>query len=452
MNKYLRIFFLLVFFTVVATVISLPAELPVKFTISGRKIDYTFKRPNIVVNFLGTPVTSNLDLKQGLDIQGGMQVVLRADMKDIPASDRKTALESAKEVVQRRVDLYGVSEPLVQTSVTDNEYRIIVELAGVKDPTEALQLIGTTAKLDFRLQNATPSAAATTSAMAFFQDFLPTNLTGKQLRRAGVQFDQKTGEPLVSLEFNQEGQQIFAELTKQYVGQVLGIFLDGIPVTAPRISTPILDGRAVITGSFTLEQAKQLSIQLNAGALPVPIEVIQQRSIGASLGSQSIQKSVEAGVIGIMFVIVFMIVNYGWRGFLASISLFCYAVFTVAIYKIFSVTLTLPGIAGLLLSIGMAVDSNILIFERMKEEVRSGKSFDQAVELGFSRAWNSIKDANLTTIFIALVLINPLDFAFLNSSGLVKGFGMTLLIGVLVSLFTSMVVTRVLMKLFLKGK
>jgi preprotein translocase subunit SecD len=253
------------------------------------------------------------------------------------------------------------------------------------------------------------------------------------------------------MEFNDEGKDKFAEVTEKNVNQVLAIFLDGFPITTPRINSAIYDGRAVITGEFTVDDAKQLSIQLNAGALPVPIQIVQQQTIGATLGQQSVQESVRAGLIGLGLIIFFMIVLYSWRGVLASVSLVIYAILTISIYKIMGVTLSLPGIAGLLLTIGMAVDANILIFERMKEELRSGKFFNQAMELGFSRAWNSIKDANLTTIFISLVLINPADFAFLNTSGLVRGFGLTLLIGVLISLFTSMVVTRTLMRLFLRG-
>ncbi len=450
-----RVFFILVFLTTVCTLIAFPKELPIhtpKLPLLNKKIDIVLRRPIFHINFLGYPLTNDVEIKEGLDIQGGMQVVLRADMKNIQPADRTTALNSAKEVIQNRVDLYGVSEPVVQTSQVGDDYRIIVELAGVKDPNQALQLIGTTAQLDFRLQLASPSAQASQSAMLFLQQFIPTGLTGKQLKRAGVQFDPKTGEPVVSMEFNDEGTKLFADVTKQGEGRILAIFLDGAPVTFPRINSAILDGHAVITGNFTIDTAKQLSIQLNAGALPVPIEILQQQTIGATLGSQSVQKSVLAGLVGIIFVVAFMILNYGWKGFLASISLFVYAVITVTIYKLFNVTLTLPGIAGLLLSIGMAVDSNILIFERMKEELRVGKPFSQAMQLGFSRAWNSIKDANLTTIFIALILINPMDFNFLNRSGLVKGFGLTLFIGVLVSLFTSMVVTRTLMTLFLRGK
>ncbi len=444
MRQTLRVFFLILISTVFAVLLALPKEFSV-----GK---LTFRRPNFQFNLLGKQLTNDIDLKEGLDIQGGMEVVLKADMKDIPQSDRQQALESAKDVVQRRVDLFGVSEPVVQTAQTGDEYRILVELAGIKDTSQALQLLGTTALLDFRLQDASPSAEATVSATAFFNQFKETGLTGKQLKRSAVTFDPKTGQPEVSMEFNDQGRQMFADITQRNIGRVLGIFLDNFPVMLPKINTAIVDGQAVITGGFTLDQAKQLSIQLNAGALPVPIEVLEQQTIGASLGQESVQQSLRAGLIGLGFIIFFMIANYGWKGLLASISLVFYAIYTVAIYKLMGVTLTLPGVAGLLLTIGMAVDANILIFERMKEELRAGKGFTQAMQLGFQRAWNSIKDANMTTILISLVLINPLDFSFLNTSGLVRGFGLTLLIGVLISLFTSMVVTRTLMKLFLKGE
>jgi len=218
----------------------------------------------------------------------------------------------------------------------------------------------------------------------------------------------------------------------------------------PRINTPILDGRAVMTGGFDIEEAKQTAIQLNAGALPVPIEIIEQRQLGASIGQEAVEKSIEAGLIGIGLVMAFMIMLYGWNGLIADLALMIYGILTIAIYKVMGVTLTLPGIAGMLLTIGMAVDANILIFERMKEELRLGKVWKRAMELGFGRAWDSIKDANIATIMTALVLINPLDFNFLNTSGMVRGFGITLLIGVLISLFTGVVVTRTFMRLFLR--
>jgi len=450
-SKVIRTFLLIIFFFFLATLLALPKELPVKFMAAGRKFDFVLRRPQLTLPFFGQTIGGNLELKQGLDIQGGMQVVLRADMSKIDAASRADALKSAQEIIRRRVDMFGVSEPLVQTAQSGTEQRIIVELAGVSNPTQALNLIGTTALLDFRLQDSSPSAQATQSAAAFLSQFKPTGLTGKQLKRSSIQYDPKTGQPVVAMEFSPEATQAFAELTQQNTGRVLAIFLDGFPVSLPRISTPILDGRAIITGNFTLDQAKQLNIQLNAGALPVPIEVIEQHNIGASLGQSAVKQSLFAGAVGLACVVFFMVMYYGWKGVLASVSLVIYAVFTVAIYKLIGVTLTLPGIAGLLLTIGMAVDSNILIFERMKEELRVGQPFDRALELGFGRAWDSIKDANVTTIFTALVLINPLDLSFLNTSGLVRGFGITLLIGVLTSLFTGLVVTRTLMRLFLKG-
>ena len=218
---------------------------------------------------------------------------------------------------------------------------------------------------------------------------------------------------------------------------------------APVIQSSILTGQATITGGFAIEEAQQLSVQLNAGALPVPISVLELRTLGASLGEESVTKSIQAGVIGIGLVMLFMIMYYGMQGFVASVALVIYAIFTLALYKIIGITLTLPGIAGLILSIGMAVDANILIFERMKEELRKGKPFAHAMELGFGKAWDSIKDANIITIFTSLVLINPMEFSFLNTSGLVRGFGITLLIGVLLGLFTGVVVTRTLMRLFI---
>jgi preprotein translocase subunit SecD len=293
--------------------------------------------------------------------------------------------------------------------------------------------------------------SASTSAMLLFTGFKPTELDGSKLKRAAVQFDQKTGEPVISIEFNEAGTKLFSDITKDNLGKMLGIYLDGSPVALPRIQAIIPNGMAQISGGFTVEEAKQLAIQLNAGALPVPISIIEQRTIGASLGKQSVRDSVQAGLIGIGLVMLFMVLIYGFKGFLASLALLVYAVLTVALYKVMGITLTLPGIAGMLLSIGMAVDANILIFERMKEELRLGKPFSRAMELGFGRAWDSIKDANLATIMTALILINPLDFSFLNTSGLVRGFGVTLLTGVLISLFTGVVVTRTLMRVFLRG-
>ncbi len=411
-----------------------------------------FNKPVVDFYFLGKHVYKNYQLRKGLDIQGGMQVTLQAEMDNIAAEDKLTALESAREVIAKRVDLYGISEASIQTSQKDGQYRLIIELPGVSNPKEALDLVGSTAQLEFKLQKKLTdqqAAEATVSAQAWLNTFTDTGLTGKQLKRSQAQLDPQTAKPIISLEMNAEGRDLFANVTKNNVNEVLAIFIDGVPIMTPVISTAILDGRAVISGSFTIEEAKNLAIQLNAGALPVNIKVLEQKTIGASLGDESIQKSVTAGLVGLSLVLLFMIIYYGGLGFIASVSLVIYAILTIALYKVMGVVLTLPGIAGLILTIGMAVDSNILIFERMKEELRVGHPYARAMELGFGRAWDSIKDANMASIFTALVLINPLNFSFLNTSGLVKGFGLTFLLGTLLSLFTGMVVSRLLLRAFI---
>ena len=454
-KSLIKRFIFIVLLTTIAGAIALPQNVPVQFSLLDRQVSSAIGSPRLDFTLFGKRYQKEFTLKQGLDIQGGMQVVLQADMSSIPPEDRQTAIESAREVILRRVDLYGIAEPTVQTAMQGDQYRLIVELPGVSDPQQALQLVGTTAQLEFQLLKETSpellqasgSAEATSSPSVVTLE--PTGITGQQLQRATVQFDPTTGEPVIGLAFNEEGRQLFADVTTNNVGEALGIFLDQGLLMAPVINVPILDGQAVITGGFTLEEAKQISIQLNAGALPVPISVLEQRTVGASLGKESIQKSVQAGMIGLGCVMAFMVVLYGIRGVFSVFSLLIYAVITAALYKIIGVTLTLPGIAGLLLSVGMAVDANILIFERMKEEIRAGRTKAQALELGFGRAWDSIKDANLATMMTALVLINPLNFSFLNTAGMVRGFGLTLLIGVLVGLFTGVFVTRVLLRLFL---
>lgn len=454
MNRFL----LIVAIVAVAGIIALPKELPINFKLFNREISYTLTSPVIDFNLFGKQYYKEFELKRGLDIQGGIQIVLEADMSAIGIDDRQEALSAAREIILRRVDMYGLAEPTVKTVVKDESYRIIVELPGIDNPEDALLLVGQTAQLEFQLlgvetfpiaedgvlvdQEATPTAQAV---------LIPTGLTGAQLKRAIVQSDPQTGEPLVAIEFNDEGRELFADITSNHVGEQLAILIDGYPIMAPTIQDAIVTGQATITGSFSFEEAQNLKIQLNAGALPVPIKVLEQRNVNATLGQESVQKSMFAGIVGIGLVMLFMILYYGAKGVIASIALTIYAILTVALYKIIGVTLTLPGIAGLLLSVGMAVDSNILIFERMKEELRLNKPFNVALELGFGRAWDSIKDANLATIITALILINPMEFSFLSSGGLVRGFGITLLLGVLLSLFTGVLVTRTLMRLFLKG-
>lgn len=452
-NRPLITLIFIVLLTAVCLLIDMPAELPINIEKGPIKIHETLLRPPLDLTSFGIPFRRSLEPQMGLDIQGGTRVVLQADMTLVSADRRDEALESARGVIARRVDLYGVSESVVKTSKLNDQYRIIAELPGVTNIDQAVSLLGSTAQLDFRemgTQSAQIVQTDPTKPVNPYDSFTPTGLTGKDLKRASVGFSSQTGEPVVSLEFNEDGTKKFAEITKRNVGKPVAIFLDELPVTIPNVNEPILTGTAQISGAFTTEGAKALSIQLNAGALPVPISIVEQNTIDASLGAEAVQKTAFAGLIGVGLVMLFMVTYYGWKGFLADIALLVYGIITIAIYKVLPVTLTVPGIAGLLLSIGMAVDSNILIFERMKEELRLGKPFDLAMKLGFGRAWDSIKDANVATLFTSFVLFNPLELEFLSRSGLVRGFALTLALGIFVSLFTGIVVTRTLLRVFLK--
>jgi preprotein translocase subunit SecD len=432
----------IIILTLFSIYVDLPSGLHIKFDRFGLKIDQTLNRPPINIHIGGFQFVRDLEIKKGVDLAGGAHIVFQADMSNIQAKDQATALQAVRDNIERRINLYGITEPVVETAKSGQDYRLIVELAGVKDVNQAIDLIGATAQLDFR------ELAPGATEAASISDFVSTGLTGKDLSQAQVEFDPKTGEPEVSIQFSDEGAQKFGDITEKNIGKPLAIFLDEYPVTAPTVKDSIKDGRAVISGSFTLQSAKQLSIQLNAGALPVPVKVIEQQNIGASLGDESVQRSVRAGLIGLSAVIFFMGTYYGWLGVLADIALIIYGLVTLAIYKLLPVTLSLPGIAAFLLSVGMAVDSNILIFERLKEEIRWGKPYNIAMELGFGRAWNSIRDANVSTLITCFVLFNPFDWSFLNNSGMVRGFALNLAIGVLLSLFTGIVVSRTLIRAF----
>ncbi|MCX6704971.1 MAG: protein translocase subunit SecD, partial [Candidatus Woesebacteria bacterium] len=351
-----------------------------------------------------------------------------------------------KNIIENRVNLFGISEPNVQTSVFEGKSRVIVELPGISNTQQAVSLIGQTAQLVFYELKEIP-ATKTASASA---QYIPTNLTGADLQSAQVEFDSQTGKPAISLQFSKEGGDKFAEITGRNVGKPLPIVLDNQPLSEPVVQGQITGGKAQITGSFTIDEAKQLAIQLNAGALPIPVNLVQETTIGATLGALSVRQSILAGAVGIAMVGLFMILAYGSLGLVADAGLFVFAVITLALYKLIPVTLTLPGIAGFMLSVGMAVDSNILIFERFKEE-KDKRSVANALEVSFGRAWDSIRDANVATIITSLVLINPLDWSFLQSSGPVRGFAITLLLGILISLFTGIFVSRNLLRVFVKG-
>lgn len=410
----------------ICLVINMPAELHI-----GPK---TFYRPVISIPFGSHQIIRDLNIKLGLDLQGGTHLVYQADTQKIAAADRAAAVDATRVNIEKRINLLGVSEPLIQTSKVGNDYRIIVELAGVSDINQAINTIGQTAQLEFF----EPKFATASSQ----KDFSPTGLTGKDLKLAQVQFNQgnsnAAGQPVVSLSFNAEGTKKFADITTRNIGRPVAIVLDNNLVTAPIVQTAITDGQAIISGNFTVDTAKNLAIELNAGTLPVPIKIIAQQNVGASLGSESILKSVVAGAIGLVIIALFMVVNYGLKGLLADIALLIYILVSVALIKLIPITLTLAGIAGLILSIGMAVDANILIFERVKEEIRWGRPLNSALELGFHRAWNSIRDSNMSSLITASIL-------FWFGSGSVRGFALTLIVGIIVSLFTSITVTKSLL-------
>ena len=431
-------FILIVFLVLVATYISLPP----KFSLFGKDVS----RPNLNIKIGNFTLQRNFDLRLGLDLAGGSQLIFQADMSKVPADKQSTALNGVKGIIENRVNLFGISEPNVQTSVFEGKSRIIVELPGISDTQQAASLIGKTAQLLFEEVEEVPGVNGTTPSATL----VATNLTGADLQSAQVVFDSQTGKPAISLQFTTEGGEKFAEIKGRNVGKQLPIVLDNQIISAPVVEGQITGGNAQITGNFSIDEAKQLAIQLNAGALPIPVTLVQETTIGATLGATSVNQSILAGIVGVSMVGIFMILAYGRLGIVADVGLFIFAVITLALYKLIPVTLTLPGIAGFMLSIGMAVDSNILIFERFKEE-KGKRSVANALEVSFGRAWDSIRDANVATIITSLVLINPFDWPFLQSSGPVRGFAITLLLGILISLFTGIFVSRNLLRVFVKG-
>jgi len=419
--------------------LSLIINMPKKLTINNRD----FYRPNFKYR--------SLDLKYGLDLAGGASLIFDIDTTKTKKEDIPSALESLKGNIERRVNLFGVSEANIQLSNQMGQNRLIIELPGVEDISQAINLIGKTAQLSFKGEIIIPPEATATATVKdlFSKD---TGLNGSHLVRSAVKINPNNGEPEVSLEFSPEGSKLFEAASKEFLNKRLAIFLDDTVVSAPVVNTVITDGNAVISGKFTSQDAKTLAAQLNAGALPLSIKLLQQDQIGATLGKDSIDKGVKAGLIGLLLVSIFMIGNYGYLGFIADIGLIIYGLITLSLYRLIPVTLTFPGIVGFILSVGMAVDSNILIFARMREELRRGKPWNMAMELGFGRAWDSIKDANTCTIITGLILFNPFNWTFLNTSGMVRGFAVTLILGIFIGIFTGVFVTRNLLRVLGRQK
>ncbi|NTV30509.1 protein translocase subunit SecD [candidate division WWE3 bacterium] len=437
------------FFVATISLLMVLPRIPIKIdkTIGSLpiKIDTVIGDYDINVSFLGFRFKRDLKFQPGLDLQGGVRVVMEANLKDIPQDRHDIALNSVKQVIERRVNFLGVTEPNIYTSKIGDQYRVVVELPGVTDTKQVVDIIGQTAQLEFR---EAPADKDVTTLSAKPEDWNQTDLNGKFLERADVVFDPTTGSPLVQLSFNGDGAKLFEEITGRNIDKPLAIFLDQRLLTAPRVQSAISGGQATIQGQFSVEEANNLVVQLNAGALPVPVSIVQQKNIGPTLGQEAIQKSVLAGCVGLFLVALFMIINYGLFGIFAIVALVIYGLMTLAIYKFVPVTLTLSGIAGFILSIGLAVDASILIFERIREELRMGKSKRAAINLGFTRAWDSIRDANLASVITVFVLFNPFDWNFLVTSGTVRGFALTLGIGIALGLFTGVLVLKSLIYSF----
>lgn len=429
----------------------------------------------IVLIIAAIATIANIDIPLGLDLQGGSQLTIQVNPTKEIQQITQQQLEDVQRVIENRVNGLGVSEPVVQT-VGQNQ--ILVQLPGVSDPQQAERVLGGTAQLAFRAQEpgteaqffayqqsrqellakreelrksgdkeaiAKNQADLQNNNEAISELFEPNGITGRNLRDAFGEPTQASNNWNVAIRFDPEGGKLFADLTKKLAGtgRTIGIFLDNELISYPTVgpefaATGITGGSAVITGRFTPQEANDLSVQLRGGSLPVPVEIVENRTVGATLGRDSIQRSIYAGIGGLILVLIFMVVYYRLPGLIADIALVIYTLLTWATFALLGVTLTLPGIAGFILSIGMAVDANVLIFERTREELRAGKTLYRSVESGFFRAFSSILDGNVTTVIACAAL-------FWLGSGLVRGFALTLALGVAVSMFTALTCSRTLM-------
>lgn len=370
----------------------------------------------------------------GLDLIGGSHLVYRVDLSQISGDDRESVLGGLRDVIERRVNLFGVSEPQIYVAKSGENSELIVELAGAQNVKDAIKQIGETPLLDFR---EVVQVGTSTS-------FTYTNLTGRFITGAQLDFGGAAGTaPQVSLKFNEEGAGIFEKITEANIGKPLAVFLDNSLITAPVVQDKITGGEAIITGRFSLDEAKQMVERFNAGALPAPITLVDQLTVSPTLGADSLRSAMVAGAIGTLLVAIFMIMYYGVLGVFAAFALAIYILLTLSVFKLVPVTMTLAGVAGFIMTIGMAVDANILIFERIKEEKKKGLSQMAAVREGFVRAWPSIRDSNTSTIITAVIL-------YFFTSSFLRGFALTLLLGVLVSLFSAITTTRLFLTVFLK--
>jgi protein-export membrane protein SecD len=418
--------------------------------------------------------------KLGLDLKGGSYLVYKADVSEIAESEVKTSMDALRDVIERRINAFGIAEPNVQTETNsiagDAEERLVIELPGVTDLDQAVEMIGQTPLLEFKTERIEEERLAILAEIKKVQEalgkkegdtitneevigladkdidfdliskdpyYVNTQLTGKYLEKSTLQFSngriQNGGslqaEPIIGLKFNKEGADLFEKITTENVDKTIAIYLDGILVSAPRVNQAISGGSAIIEGNFTIEEAKETVGRLNSGALPIPIELISTNTIGPTLGHNAVEAGVMAGIWGLIFVALILVLWYRLPGLIAVLALGIYTAIMLWLFKFIPVTLTSAGIAGFIISIGIAVDANILIFERMKEEIADGRSLYDAIDNGFKRAWASIRDANISSIISAVIL-------FWFGTALIKGFALTFGIGILVSMFSAVTVTR----------
>jgi preprotein translocase subunit SecD len=387
----------------------------------------------------------------GLDLSGGSHLVYKADVSKLDAASIKDSMTSLRDVVERRVNQFGVSEALVQVeeggalSSSESKYKLIVELPGVTNVDEAARSIGATPSLEFKVvsakdldsfQSSSLTMSTTSQNEAYLALFNATGLNGGMISHATLEFDSTTNKPVVGLQFTSEGRDLFAKITKEHTNDSLGIFLDGTPISVPVIREAITDGKGQISGSFTVDEASKLVRDLNYGALPVPISLVNTQTIGPSLGAMAVQGGLRAGVIAFILISIFLIVWYRLPGFIAVVALGVYTAIMLLLFKLIPVTLTAAGIAGFIITIGMAVDANILIFERMKEELARGRGISDAMHEGFARAWTSIRDSNVSSIITGIILF------YFGSTSVITGFALVFVIGVLVSMFSAITASR----------
>lgn len=391
-----------------------------------------------------TGTSERFDFKLGLDLSGGTHLVYRADVSKVPNAEVHDALASLREVIERRVNAFGVGEPVVQTqqggALGGGEQRLVVELPGITDVDEAVKMIGQTPLLEFKLvkegmENNLTDAEGKPNTAAFAD----TGLTGALLSRAALDFGGNNrlvpGQATVRVDFNAEGAKLFGDITGANIGKQIAIFLDGALISAPVVQDHITNGTAIISGNFTAESAKELVRNLNLGALPVPIELASTQTIGATLGEEAVHAGILAGVVGFLALAAFMILWYRLPGIIAVLSLFIYVILMLALFKLVPVVLTAAGIAAFILSVGLAVDANVLIAERLKEELRAGKRADAAIREGFARAWLAIRDSNIAHIIAAVIL-------FWFGTSLIKGFALVFGLGVIVSMLSAITISR----------